>query len=533
MQDSSCELHQSQSQSHSQFPSESQPSQHTESSFNPHNYDLEDWQRDVPQALLFPHSLDTAAPGRQVLLRHQRVILAPPTSPPSMTGTNEREAMDEKQGGTMRIKMERMKRWWLALKRRASPKLFPQAWLLFVIIILIAVGAVVTGWGGLAVETARHQTLSPPGPSATSAARPAPPNLEASASAITSSGLTWYNPTGYRTAKTVELTAWAPHETLKVTGQFVSNMPEDEISTHLTTHEHVVPTHEHMVKKDIITDYEITHITTVITDWVTSYVTALTVKTVSIHDSGPGWSVTTTPSTSSDSDVDTTITVTNSKSRMFCPDPKHPGAWTLCAAVTDHDATVLGAANTALTSPPMASSAHRSCVNPFTFMYAILNNVFSSAWNLLWNYDETRADMRRHIDRYHVLDLGCQCRDLGNLMLAMVDVIAVQQRMLEDKDLRIGDLEKVVESQKMVIEDQNVELGETMGVLGDVVRFVTDFKNGTLGCGEKAADTVNATFANVTNTTDTTSVMNAMNITNTTEVRRVGGFALMEHSSPD
>ncbi|KAI1210732.1 uncharacterized protein F4807DRAFT_422440 [Annulohypoxylon truncatum] len=112
MHDSGCELHQSTSRSHSQFPSESQQSQQTESSFKSRDYDLEDSQRDVPQALLFPHSLGTAAPGRQVLLRHQRVILAPPTPPPSMTGTVEREIIDEKNGGMMRMKMERVKRWW-------------------------------------------------------------------------------------------------------------------------------------------------------------------------------------------------------------------------------------------------------------------------------------------------------------------------------------------------------------------------------------------------------------------------------------
>ncbi|KAI1449626.1 hypothetical protein F5Y02DRAFT_372244 [Annulohypoxylon stygium] len=115
MRDSSCELRHSVSQSHRQFPSESQHSQRTESSYNPQNHCLEDWQRDVPQALLFPHSLDTAAPGRQVLLRHQRVILAPPTPPPSMTGMTQLDIDDEKQGGMMRMKMERMKRWWVGM----------------------------------------------------------------------------------------------------------------------------------------------------------------------------------------------------------------------------------------------------------------------------------------------------------------------------------------------------------------------------------------------------------------------------------
>ncbi|KAI2466086.1 hypothetical protein F4781DRAFT_434713 [Annulohypoxylon bovei var. microspora] len=452
MHDSGNKFHKSRSQSQTQ----SQQLQHLESIYNPQNYDLEDWQRDVPQALLFPHSLDTAAPGRQVLLRHQRVLLAPPTPPPSTTGFSE---MDDKQGSPagswMAVKVQRVKRWWISLKQRATPKLFPQAWFLFVIIILIAVGAIVTGWGGLAVETARHQTLtSASGSSATSAARPAPPNLEASASGITTSGLTWPNPTGYGTATMVKGTAWSPRSTLAVTGDILSAP-----SANLTSaRRHVV--------KDIITDYAITHVTSYLTEYVTEYVTtvyttgALTAEATANHDSGSGLSMS---SMSSASPTTTALTSATTSDPMFCPDPHHPGAWTICAVV--QEVTALGT-----TSHITESAANRQMFNPFTFT----KNLLKGVWDMLFNYDKVRAEAMRQVSRYNVYDLGCQCGDLQRLMLVMVDIIDVQQRMLEDQEVRIKDL-------KLLFSDQEAALEGNKGRLADVVEFVAIMKNDTEG----------------------------------------------------
>ncbi|KAI1106831.1 hypothetical protein F4804DRAFT_286624 [Jackrogersella minutella] len=89
----------------------------------PHGH--EDWKRDLPQALLFPHSLDTAAPGRQVLLRHQRVLFAqpPPTPPPSAADEMDGMVQQGGEGGgeyspaesSMGAKVERLKVKWIGM----------------------------------------------------------------------------------------------------------------------------------------------------------------------------------------------------------------------------------------------------------------------------------------------------------------------------------------------------------------------------------------------------------------------------------
>ncbi|XDG03076.1 hypothetical protein ABKA04_002691 [Annulohypoxylon sp. FPYF3050] len=479
MRDSSCELRHSVSQSHRQFPSESQHSQRTESSYNPQNHCLEDWQRDVPQALLFPHSLDTAAPGRQVLLRHQRVILAPPTPPPSMTGMTQLDIDGEKQGGMMRMKMERMKRWWVALKQRASPKLFPQAWILFLVIILVATGAIVSyaqetganievpeaGWGGLAAETVRHQSLARPadGSSTTSTARPAPPNLEASASTVTSSGLTWHDAaTGYGSAMTGEVTAWSPRSTMKVTGHPVSHARVN--STSASTHAHATTTHtstdEHVEKKDIVTDYEITHVTSIVTDWVISYVTATTVETITPVVSDPG--------------VTSFVTevVTASEHREFCPDPNRPHAWTPCAP--DHAATDPG---TAIPTRDVSSpSCSRCSMNPFS----ILKGMLETLWKSFWDTDPTSVKAHRFVHRWKILELDGRCDELQHLMLAMADILEAQRDILDDKDEVIKHQKWMLEDQRLVIEDQEAMLEWRKDSFVEALQYIVSVKNDTM-----------------------------------------------------
>ncbi|KAI1095347.1 hypothetical protein F5B19DRAFT_341141 [Rostrohypoxylon terebratum] len=464
MRDFDCELRHS--VSHCQFPPESPHLQRTKSSYNPQNHYLEDWQRDVPQALLFPHSLDTAAPGRQVLLRHQRVILAAPTPAPSMTGTGEGDIAYENQGGMMRMKIERMKRWWAGLKQRTSPKLFPQAWVLFLVIILIATGAIVTGWGGLAAETVHHQALARPVDdlSTISTARPAPPNLEAGASTVTSSGLTWHDAaTGYGSAMTGDVTAWSPRSTMKVTGHPVTRPHATSTSSHAVITR--APADEHVVKMDIVTDYEITHVTSIVTDWIIIYVTATTVETTTPPVSGPD--------SSEASDVPTsfvTEVVYTSEHHQFCPDPNRPAVWTPCAP--DHAAT--DAPGAAIPTRATASPACGRCsLNPFR----ILKGMVQTIWKSLWDTDPTSVLAHRWVHRWKILELDGRCEELQRLMLAMADILEAQRYLLDDKDEAIAHLKQMLEDQRLLMRDQEDMLRWSRDGLRDAVAFIVSVKN--------------------------------------------------------
>ncbi|KAI1210731.1 uncharacterized protein F4807DRAFT_422439 [Annulohypoxylon truncatum] len=214
-----------------------------------------------------------------------------------------------------------------------------------------------------------------------------------------------------------------------------------------------------------------------ITEWVTSYVTAVTVETTSPHNTGPGMSVASVASassTSSESTVSHSTAAITSENRMFCPDPHHPGAWTLCAP--DHDkATALGVISTAVPNAPAESSARRCSFNLFT----LIKTVCKGIWKLLFHHDEARAEAMRHVERYNVLELGCRCNDLQRLALTMVDIIEVQQRMLEEKDELIAHQKKLVDDQKLVMDDQGAVIEWNKGVFVDVVAFISNLKNDT------------------------------------------------------
>ncbi|KAI0131380.1 hypothetical protein F4814DRAFT_445518 [Daldinia grandis] len=138
---------------------------------------------------LHPDSIDPVVPGRQVLLQHQRVLLAPVAPAPAMitaTQSNEKSQVNGRSpaGSRMSLKMEHMRDVWADLKRRVTPQQYPHAWLLFLAIITIAGGAIivflrVAGWCGLAVETMHHMELTNEAMTTSTTRLPAPPDLEA------------------------------------------------------------------------------------------------------------------------------------------------------------------------------------------------------------------------------------------------------------------------------------------------------------------------------------------------------------------
>ncbi|KAI0843376.1 hypothetical protein F5Y06DRAFT_2550 [Hypoxylon sp. FL0890] len=401
-------------------------------------HDEEDSKRDVPQSLLFPHSLDASAPGRQVLLRHQRVLFASPSPPLSVSEHSDYGTMKKgvqwADGGESEPprrkvdpRVERLREEWAALKHRVQPEIFPKAWLLFLIIIMIAVGTVLTGWIGLVVETVNHQTPTATATPLSPATRQsAPPHLEARAFAITWSDSQASTATdiGAGTTMITKATAPAPLATPTVKEGVMVVAPPPS-----------APSGEVALETDVPDVFE-DHLTTVfitVTAYPTPYSSSdssesLSVSAYDLSSSSSGTSSSSTSSATSTlsttSSAKTTSTAMTTAGLKYCTHSEQPEVWTLCPE------PVLEATIVASKASPIAESAatHRMS-NPFS----ALRVAFASLWNSI--PASGRASASRHIHWASVKEeTSCQCSDLERKLRAAVDLIRRQQLIMDDQE---------------------------------------------------------------------------------------------------
>ncbi|KAI1417971.1 hypothetical protein F5Y13DRAFT_184483 [Hypoxylon sp. FL1857] len=412
---------------------------------------MEDSERDVPQSLLFPHSLDTTAPGRQVLLRHQRVLFSPPTPPPSMSEGSDYGTIkgvgygDEDETPRRRInpRVQRWKEEWAVLKHRVTPEIFPQAWLLFLVIIMIAVGTVITGWAGLVAETVRHQkpTMNPGASFSPATRQPAPPNL-----AARDFDVTWSHPQTSTAMEIGAVTAWVsedaastllPASTAKQGFVVVASPPFDPNDGYALEPE--VP----HVAEDIVTTVFVT-----VTAYPTPYSSSSSSSSASYSPGSSSSSTsdttssttssslpsstssTTLPSsttsgtsTSSSTATPTTAatTTTTSKHLMYCPHSEQPDVWTLCP-------TPSAATAAAKSIPTAESAATRRMSSSFSDLRAAL----VSLWNSI--PASGRVTALWHTHQGPVKAEACRCDKLERKLRAAVDLIRLQQRILDDQE---------------------------------------------------------------------------------------------------
>ncbi|KAI0142489.1 hypothetical protein F4776DRAFT_509498 [Hypoxylon sp. NC0597] len=407
---------------------------------HPH-HNMRDSQRDLPQSLLFPHSLDTAAPGRQVLLRHQRVLLAPPTPPPSASEHSDYGTMkrgdewgdggeSEMPRGRAHSRAERFRQQWVVLKQRVTPDIFPKAWLLFLVIIMIAVGTVMTSWAGLIAETVRHQTPKIIGPSSSSLGmlKPAPPDLQARAfdvalsdsqvptlmeiesvmtmvtKATTSMPLS--TPMGEQEVSVVAPLPSGPSNGLAPE----TDLFEDLITTvYITVTPLPIPGTSSSSSLDLSADAQ--HLSSSSSS---SSETSSTTSTLFTRASSATSSSSTSPTTLSSSTTystsstaaSATVTTTASQELMYCPHPGRPDVWTICREHVLKDAT--------------STAVHRMS-NPFSALRLALVSLWSS------------APASGRFNQVSIKENTCECHELERKLRAATGVIRLQQQILDDQ----------------------------------------------------------------------------------------------------
>ncbi|KAI2778818.1 hypothetical protein F4815DRAFT_446872 [Daldinia loculata] len=311
-----------------------------------------DHSHDVQDNKLEPHpdSIDPVMPGRQVLLRHQRVLLAPVTPAPTMiaaTQSSEKSQVNGRSlvGSRMSLKMEHMRDVWADLKRRVTPQQYPRAWLLFLAIITTATGAIIAGWCGIAAEAIHHLTLANEA-TATTIVLPAPPNLEVAGGIdVTSTGkegdLLSLKPTEFNTEMTV--------------GAVTSGTGGRDVVSDLSTGS--TPTYELTAKTAVARDQATTVYVTITAPPESTSTSSITLTSLSTssegtgtgassssilsHGTAPAISMTAAPIPASSA---TTTSTSTEEPHIYCPHSERPLVWTPCVDHPTSDASY-GVAN--------------------------------------------------------------------------------------------------------------------------------------------------------------------------------------------
>ncbi|KAL7624256.1 hypothetical protein AAE478_005816 [Parahypoxylon ruwenzoriense] len=378
-------------------------------------HDLKNAEQDLPQSVFVPDSLDLTAPGRRVLLRHQRVLLAPPTPPPTARQTSEYGG--EKEGGKecshsgnkMSAKIERMRDRWAGkyFKQRVSPGAFPCAWLLFLIIIGCAAGAVVVGWYGLTIETLNHQAYTSVPTPYPMTREPAPPNLQAGAFAMTTDVSKPTAPPGFASpTTTTDLTP--PTRATSTAPDLELLRGRQEQSQPVATNPADGNTAGAMGTGPV--DYAGTGTTWVVVTPPPTSIPSFTVVTTSYKPSM--WN---------------TATVSREDELDYCPHPERPNVWTLCEPTPT---------STAPSNTDIASAAAPRMWNPFSAIRQALAHMCGPAGRPPklttvrlfrdWNCGSKNA-------------YGCGSDKLVNGKLrAALDLVEVQQRLLESQGVLLA-----------------------------------------------------------------------------------------------
>ncbi|KAI1084030.1 hypothetical protein F5B20DRAFT_576970 [Whalleya microplaca] len=403
------------------------------------HYNQEDAHRDLPQSLLLPHSLDITVPGRQVLLRHQKVLHAPPKTPPptALPKVSFCELCSPSARNMPPAGGKLWKHRWRDFKRRVSPHSFPHAWFLFLIIIMIAAGAVVTGWYGLAVETIRHHAK----PFIVSSA--APPDLADVVPVTSTSSVQANSHLGF-VAVTVNATNSSNRTTSTVqaspSGQRLREVHSPVPPPSRTTEETITVTDESTttVTKDLTTT-----VTNTTTKKIYITVTATSPAPTSSSTSSPG------PSPAPSSSTSTSSTASSSTARhMYCPFTGRPNIWTLCApepepttalaqALNAPSATVsLSDIHTNMTAA--SSVAAPGITNPLSALRLALASLWGSASSLGRTAREVRNGDGDEYGKCNC-DRVCDCEygKVRDKLQAALDLARMQAQLLDSQDALI------------------------------------------------------------------------------------------------
>ncbi|KAI0018234.1 hypothetical protein F4780DRAFT_751893 [Xylariomycetidae sp. FL0641] len=374
----------------------------------PHCYchDPADGARDLPQSLLLPFSLQPAAPGRQVLFRHQRVLTASRVPP-----VPERKSFGSNITSTMSLMTKRWRDRCRDTKHRFSPASFRSAGVLFALFVLFAIGAVVVGWVGAACRTwpSGNHNGTDSSSNSTVATSPSSLNEIGPVPVMTTDGASTVNGTELEEAKIMS----------EIKRFFTAPGPPK--STQALTPETVT------------TVYTVTRsIVTVTTDFETKTLATTEIHTTTVYS----LALTTTPATRS---VPSDAAPTDGDAMtgtMYCPFSGRPNIYTLCPLVHTNQPGMLNATG----GPHMASAATPRLKNPFTSARLALVSLWNSAPSIAWS-----------IPRGKLQDGACDHGALRAKLDRALDVVRLQQEMLD--------------SQHAIIAEHREALAAAMGML--------------------------------------------------------------------
>ncbi|KAI1381623.1 hypothetical protein F4677DRAFT_440837 [Hypoxylon crocopeplum] len=404
-----------------------------------HPRDLEDWQRDVPQSLLFPHSLNPTAPGRQVLLRNQQVLLAAPTPPPTISPLSEdvetgMEQVPASSSSMLARVQRRLKDAWTSIQQRAFPPQYRYAGLVFTFVIMIAGSAIAFGWYSLMTETDIDQQSTSSLMSSPKTTHPAESSTEVpSTSAMVTIDLSAV-PFGYFETTTTQATASAatlaastapagpcevevdldPHHLASLDCESVAETKTvKQIDTTVVVIQTVYPPPHSSSAADfsISSDTTMPVTSSVVSSAASDPATLMALSVVSSTAAPTTFSTTSTPSLTTT--ATTTAMAMTSDDLLYCPYSKYPDVWTLC-----DDSIVPWVA--APISPPTQSPAARRMWNPFSAVRAGL----ASLWNAVSTSEWVRAVL--HI-RQPDAECNCRCHDLQRRMRASLNTLSLHE----------------------------------------------------------------------------------------------------------
>ncbi|KAI1766463.1 hypothetical protein GGR53DRAFT_207104 [Hypoxylon sp. FL1150] len=402
--------------------------------------DLQDW------SLLLPHPLETTVPGRQVLFKHQRVLIAAPTPTPSEDFANTRDravALNSTPDDRMlAMTIQRCKEGWERFKQRVTPPGFRHAWVLFLAIVMAALALTIICFVGVAREVQDHDD-----------------ETDASTSSSVDVGI----------IDAMEATLSSGLIPTLAVSSTASERPEQEDDLGVTA--------------ELSVYHELVTLTTEATVYVSTIWITVTVDTASLRTSvsatetpdttalGTMTSSTTIPvspssvssTTVSSASISTWASVTSSvvssvpyattdmtaSDLKYCPYSERPHVWTPCTSSPSDNTAGL-----ALTTTDVSSDASSILDNPFSVVFRVLSSVWRYIFSLCFGVSYTEE---------------CPCCQDRDALRTALELVEVQREMLESQEALVrGHRDWVAAAMELVgaVRDLQVPGLSAMGAIG-------------------------------------------------------------------